>query len=147
MPTWGIRGHSLRSGSWERGSQQQPDTQPRCSSPLSWVTTIIMCVCHHDLSISMIKISEISPLGKSCYRKESQTHRVLVQPQHRQRWRQRHLFTKDNKFCFDNFPFWRLLQRKRETRKLERSFRKTNLDRLSSSWSFSKAELPRGCII
>ena len=115
MPTWGIRGHSLRSGSWERGSQQQPDTQRRCSSPLSWVTMIIMCVCHHDLSISMIKISEISPLDKSCCRKESQIHRVLVQPPHRQRWRQRHLFTKDNKFCFDNFLFWMLLQRKRET--------------------------------
>ena len=102
---------------------------------------------HHDLSINMIKISKISPLDKSCCRKESQIHRVLVQPPHRQRWRQRHLFTKDNKFCFDNFLFWRLLQRKRETnKKLERSFSKTNLDRLSLSWSFSKAELPRGCI-
>ena len=37
--------------------------------------------------------------------------------------------------------------RNRETnKKLERSFSKTNLDRLSLSWSFSKAELPRGCI-
>ena len=37
--------------------------------------------------------------------------------------------------------------KKRETRKLEHPFRKTNLNRLSSSWSFSKVELPRGCII
>ena len=102
---------------------------------------------HHVCASSLFIISEISPLDKSCCRKEWQIHRVLVQPPHRQRWRQRHLFIKDNKFCFDNILFWRLLQRKRETnKKLERSFSKTNLDRLSLSWSFSKAELPRGCI-
>ena len=98
-PTWGRREHSLQSRSWERGIQQQPSTQRRCSSPLSWdYDAYNVCVCHHDLSINMIKISKISPLDKSCCRKESQIHRVLVQPPHRQRWHQRHLFISSRAF-------------------------------------------------